>query len=101
MIACPECPPSIQAKFIPALAVLHNFIRIYNPQDAGFPVNTTRPRQEHPTVVPANYGQDVGIVEQNRAAKQRDDIAQAMWESYQTVLREREEEGDKYLQGLE
>ena len=33
MVAAPEYSLAVQAKLVPALCVLHNFIRIHDPED--------------------------------------------------------------------
>ncbi|KIK75049.1 hypothetical protein PAXRUDRAFT_173935, partial [Paxillus rubicundulus Ve08.2h10] len=93
MIACPEYSVATQAKFFPALAILHNFIRTHCPsadniqhyQDTFTPLGGDL-EQDYEHIVPAHYGLDIGSAEAETAAARRDRIAEAMWASYQEVL---------------
>jgi hypothetical protein len=75
---------SIQARIPPALAAVHNFIRIHDPDEIhDFDDNTSRdlnPGYGDLAIGPAN------IAERNMASEKRDIIAQAMWDAYQTQL---------------
>lgn len=75
-----------QAKVIHALCVTHNFIWIYDPDDM--------PEIEEEFNLEAGSAQNnlVGSVpraEWNHAAQKRDEIAVAMWASYQSVIQHR------------
>jgi hypothetical protein len=93
MIACPEYSVATQAKLVPALAVLHNFICTHCPsadniqhyQDNFTPLGGDL-EQDYEQVVPDHYGSDIGSAEAETAAARRDQIAEAMWTSYQEVL---------------
>jgi hypothetical protein len=70
-----------QARLVSALAVIHNFIRIYDPNDEaqaldGDDVNQTRDKNPKldECVGPAD--------ERGRATERRDKIARAMWRQY-------------------
>ncbi|KAF9219308.1 hypothetical protein BS17DRAFT_656716, partial [Gyrodon lividus] len=93
MIACPEYSVATQAKLIPALAILHNFICIHCPsadqiqpyQDTFTPLGGDM-EQDYEQAVPAHYGLNIGSAEVETAAARRDWIAEAMWASHQEVL---------------
>ena len=68
-----------QARIIPALAVLHNFIVIHDPNEISqHEVETEQSTDDawsgHQAAVPRE--------ERTRAAAHRDGIAKAMWEEY-------------------
>ncbi|KIK81082.1 hypothetical protein PAXRUDRAFT_156934 [Paxillus rubicundulus Ve08.2h10] len=95
MIACPEYSVATQAKLVPALAILHNFIHtlhhclsadnIQHYQDTFTPLRGEL-EQDYEQVVPAHHGSDIGSIKAETAAARRDWIAEAMWASYQEVL---------------
>ncbi|KAF9220432.1 hypothetical protein BS17DRAFT_653600, partial [Gyrodon lividus] len=93
MIACPEYSVATQAKLVPALAILHNFIHIHCPsadqiqhyQDTFTPLGGDM-EQHYEQAIPAHYGLKIGSAEAETAAARRDWIAEAMWASYQEVL---------------
>lgn len=75
---------TIQAYIPPALSAVHNFIRVHDADeilDFGDDVQDLNP---------GDYGDlaqgPTGVAEKTRATLRRDQIAQAMWESYQAVL---------------
>lgn len=83
---------TIQVCIPPALAAVHNFIHIHNPDEIGDFNNDTamdlNPGYGHHrelSMGPAN------IAERNEAAIKRDNIAQAMWVAYQAELVSRRE----------
>ena len=78
----------VQARVFPALAAIHNCILerdpieiadILPPSDDGIDVED---RGQLATEYP-------GRAEKDRANARRDEIAESMWNDYQTVLRER------------
>ena len=76
-----------QSRLLPALACVHNFIRHHNPDDIfGFVNDLDDP---HPTAG-ALSDRLVNHAETTRAKRLRDEIAQAMWDDYQNVLRTRD-----------
>jgi hypothetical protein len=98
MTAAPEYSFKMQAKFVPALAALHNFIQVHEPLD--IPKSSQRsqsstpqpddPSEEQPrTITPDELGFEITTAEKERAAKRRDDIAKEMWFDYQVELRRR------------
>lgn len=87
----PEFDMDIQARIPPALAALHNFILDHDQSDLDDFVDVI---DENPGA--AHYGNlathHVTPAEKQRASLRRDQIAQSMWEDYQAILREREDE---------
>ncbi|KAJ7107221.1 hypothetical protein C8R43DRAFT_1140319 [Mycena crocata] len=67
----------IQAQILPALAAIHNVILKHDQEDIKFFDDNNRD---------PNPADDQ---EKQRAIGLRDQIAQAMWDSYQEILRER------------
>lgn len=81
---------AIQARIPPALAAVHNFIRIHDPeeiQDFNFLAEDPLRGYGDLGVGPANEE------ERAEAASMRDNIAQAMWDGYQAELASRMEHG--------
>ncbi|KAF9219372.1 hypothetical protein BS17DRAFT_717838, partial [Gyrodon lividus] len=84
-IACPEYSVATQAKLVPALAILHNFIRIHCPsadqiqhyQDTFTPLGGDM-KQDYEQAVPAHCGLNIGSAEAETAAARRDQIVEAM-----------------------
>jgi hypothetical protein len=96
MVAAPEYDIHTQSKIPYAMAALHNFIRIHDPDDnATTPNDHTEgshsqvPQSLH-EIDPENLGGNISQAERNGASERRDIIAKAMWEDYQNVLAERE-----------
>jgi hypothetical protein len=69
---------------VPAICVLHNFIRIHDvddiPEIEGF-----RSRGQA-TGALMGLGGDISNAERNRASELRESIAKAMWASYQSII---------------
>ena len=81
LTACPRYNIDIVARLPPALAALHNFIRIHDPDEIGEFL------QEDP-VEPGHVARELADGFPNAAERQaanvrRDEIAQAMWAQYQ------------------
>jgi DDE superfamily endonuclease len=92
MVASPEYSEEKQAKFIPALCVLHNYISLYeqdieDPTNAQQPLGTGGPGQAPPT----NLSRPVWVSAQEEriASARRDRIADEMWADYQLHLTKR------------
>lgn len=86
LIVPQEYPIRTQAQLVSALAVVHNFIRIHDPED--IPEDEEEDRQ--------GRGDDVGTLQghavqddRGRATQRRDAIAQAMWDDYERRGRRR------------
>jgi hypothetical protein len=101
MVVAPQYSISTQAKIPAALAALHNFIRIVDPdddaQDGEDNEGSSSSAQSitHSNLMEVNQahlGHFISQAEKIRADKQRDDIAKAMWNDYQRVLDEYEGE---------
>ena len=92
-----QFPMSIQAQVPPGLAATHNFIMDVDPLDIDNYLNgdeddlDPNPGQPQENEFGTLAAGAVTQTEKNRATLQRDDIAKAMWEDYQRVLRERDE----------
>jgi hypothetical protein len=76
----PEYSLATQARLVAALTVIHNFIRVYDPEDL--------PNVDDQTV---GYGVDIdlgklksgiSVEERNQATVFRNKIAQDMWQDY-------------------
>jgi hypothetical protein len=88
IVSAPAYDCSFQARLIQALIAIHNFIRIHDPSDEPNP-DAEDPAQDG--------GEDAGragelqkhisVVERNRAAARRDQIAKAMWQDYKRAKR--------------
>jgi hypothetical protein len=83
MVAAPEYSPEVQAKMVPALCALHNFIRIHDPDDLD-----DQDRQEEISrqpLVPSTADlktHKVNQVERDRAVARQEKIAHDMWDDY-------------------
>lgn len=92
MVASPEYSEQKQAKLIPALCVLHNFISVYD-QDVTRNAQHQAPGMVnlHPTPL-ANLPRPAWVSEQEEisASARRDNIANEMWVDYQRYLTQRE-----------
>lgn len=83
----------VQARIPAALAALHNYVRLHDPEDEIFVVeretlldaSTSPPNQDLPGEYRSGY---VSTEERNRASVRRDQIAQELWEQYQAYLEE-------------
>lgn len=90
MVAAPEYPLKTQAKFPPAMAAIHNFIRLHDPdsvdRDAEIEVERQPPHHQ-----PGDLGTgSISRRERERATAKRDNIAKAMWAQYVAYLDARE-----------
>lgn len=80
LLLAPEYPLTVQAQLVPALAVLHNFIRIHDPSDLPS-------EDDDPYLEAYDYGDD-GDEPQNptehrdAGTRFRDEMAQNMWREY-------------------
>jgi len=90
MVAYPEYNEETQAKFIPAMGILHNFIRIHDPYDEardrrGSSMSASATGETHQQQL-EELGFEITIEERDRAGGQRDRIAKRMWIDYQAEL---------------
>jgi hypothetical protein len=72
----------MQAKMIPAICVLHNFICIHDVDDIPA---VNEPWRAGWTQV-GEVGRDISLEETNRASELRESLAKAMWASYQNII---------------
>jgi hypothetical protein len=97
MVASPEYSEDKQAKFIPALCALHNFISVYD-RDADIMYAGRHTQSGTGVVRPAATSAElprpawVSEEEESSASMRRDNIAAQMWADYQRYLTERETE---------
>ena len=82
MVAAPEYSLEVQGKIIRAICVLHNFIRVHNP-DEDLGVTDVELSRRMPRRSVADFGGSVSAEERTNANTRRDEIAQRMWEQYQ------------------
>ena len=92
MVVAPEYNLQTQAKIPAALAALHNFIRIHDPDDNAQDEDDYE--EDHnlrsPVEIHAEHlGGHISQAEKDRASAKRDAIATAMWVDYQNVLAQR------------
>ena len=97
MVASPEYSEEKQAKFIPALCVLHNFISTYDRDVTD--VQDTNHRSQPGMVVsnqatPSKLPRPPWVSEEEElsASVRRDRIAAEMWADYQRYLMEKDVE---------
>jgi hypothetical protein len=81
LTAAQEYPMADQARIVSAVAVVHNFIRTYDPKDTIFiEENVDKGQRDAPKKDP---GENMAYKdERGRAAERRDEIARAMWRKY-------------------
>ena len=86
LLLAPEYSLEIQAQIPAALAAIHNFIHIHDPDDEG-PLIANNDNSSH------DYShEDCGPIfthNNEDVDEQQDQIAQAMWDDYQRVCEER------------
>jgi hypothetical protein len=79
LTAAQEYPLKDQAHLVSALAVVHNFIRIHDPNDIPL-AEDEEDQQANGQADQANQTHPVD--KRGRAAERRDRIARAMWRDY-------------------
>ena len=86
-----EFPMAHQGQIISAVCVLHNFIRIYDPEDLLEEMDEEELLGGGgATDVNRQYRVgDINAAESEEASQRRDEIAQAMWRQYQQYLARR------------
>ncbi|KAG9218342.1 hypothetical protein CCMSSC00406_0007287 [Pleurotus cornucopiae] len=86
----PEYSLKKQAKMVLALCVLHNFIRVHDPQDLDGATleDLNNYRQQSHTPTTDDYSTHISHEERDRANDFRDRIAKQMWEQYQQYLQQ-------------
>lgn len=98
MAAAAEYSIRTQSKIPGAVAVLHNFVHVYDPDDLAYDEGdnnddsdderTNNSRHEIP-ITPENLGGHISQAEKDRAGVKRDEIAMVMWADYQQELQAR------------
>ncbi|TFK59919.1 hypothetical protein BDN72DRAFT_780076, partial [Pluteus cervinus] len=94
--AAPEYNITMQAKLVPALCALHNFLRIHDPSEdpvsnfAQEPNTTIQTGDAAPVTEIETQAEGEETDEYRRASNRRDKIAQAMWAAYQEELERRD-----------
>ncbi|KAH9013585.1 hypothetical protein EDB84DRAFT_1261993, partial [Lactarius hengduanensis] len=87
LVIAQEYSFAMQSKLISGLAMLHNFIRVYDPGDILDDPEEETTQDDHDRSL--NRDRAVGPEERDRAAKHRDKIAQDMWADYERRGRQR------------
>ena len=90
-----DFPIEAQGRIASAICVVHNFIRIHDPEDLP------EPEEDH-SILPFNASlgghSRISSQERNEAGKRRDEIANAMWIQYEQYMTKR---GRRYGRGGE
>jgi hypothetical protein len=79
LVIIPEYSLRTQAQLVLALISIHNFIRIFDPEDLPEPDSNDLGNEENAGRLQGG----ISIEEKSRATKFRDKIASEMWEDYQ------------------
>jgi hypothetical protein len=83
-----EIDMAFQARIPPALAAIHNFIRVHDPEElAGFPESESF---ESGFISGELAAGQTRPAERRQANTRRDEVAAAMWVQYQAELQQRE-----------
>ncbi len=85
MVSAPEYSVRTQAKLVHAICLLHNFIRIHDPDDCE-PVVQDAEEHLQPAEGAQSFGGPIQAAERAEATLRRDQIAKEMWESYVTYM---------------
>ena len=83
-----EYPLRSQAQLVSALAVVHNLIRIHDPDDLPEDKDDKDEGREEDRDIGTLQG-NITTNERERAVEHRDEIAQAMWADYERRGRRR------------
>jgi hypothetical protein len=92
LLIAPEYSLSTQARLVAGLIAVHNFIRVYDPEDLPEP---DEPGQGDNTnhdgadIDLGNLQSGISTDERQRANRKRDEIALSMWEDYKNWKRHR------------
>lgn len=91
LVSTPEYSIDTQARLVQALAVVHNFIRVHDPDDNKYKVNGADGGATEDSG-PENNCDTAGVQnvtrgERSRAAQLRDNIAAEMWKDYEEYTR--------------
>ncbi|KAL5527937.1 hypothetical protein ACEPAG_6738 [Sanghuangporus baumii] len=88
LTAAPEYDTKTQAKIVLAVCCLHNFIQSYDPDD-GMELDEDELERGVGPFRDKDFRVGTSAADQARANARRDQIANEMWESYQTYTRRR------------
>ena len=83
LVIAQEYNVETQAQLVSALSVVHNFIRIHDPDD--LPENDEEEDHSQLNVDIGRLQHTIGADERGRAAERRDTIAKAMWADYERI----------------
>jgi len=72
----------MQVCLVPTLAVLHNIIQVYDPNDKVIDEDFIPDTRDDSQTYSEGIERSLSAEEQGRATKHRDDIAQVMWRDY-------------------
>jgi len=92
LLVAPEYNLKTQAKMVPTICVLHNFICIYDSDDLPEPreVSSFNGDVVGPMIDSVeSLGGDISSAERNQALELRYSIAKVMWDSYQYIINSR------------
>jgi hypothetical protein len=82
LVSTPEYPINTQAQLVCGLAVVHNVIRIYDPEDfADYEDDDEPPEEENDGFGTLQRG--VTAAEKTRGEAKREQIALVMWADYE------------------
>jgi DDE superfamily endonuclease len=85
MVEAPKYSLETQAKIIHAICILHNFIRVHNP-DEDLDAPEVELDRQVPRQSAMDFGGSVTTEERNNVNTRRDDIARHMWAQYQEYI---------------
>jgi hypothetical protein len=83
LVTTPEYSLKTQAQLVLALIVIHNFIRIFDPEDLPEPDDDNNGPNQGTEENTGRLQMGVSVEEKSRATKFRDEIAKKMWQDYQ------------------
>lgn len=88
MVIAPEYSLQKQARLVHALCVLHNFIRVHDPDDLDTTIEEELTRIPEPPEQ-GDFGGSISAAEKEAATSRRDNIAKQMWADYVEYLETR------------
>ena len=96
MSAAAEYSLRTQSKIPGAIAFLHNFVHVHDPDDLANEGGDNDdsddegpPDSQEIPITPENLGGHISQAEKDRASAKQDEIAQAMWANYLQELQTR------------
>ena len=88
----PEYNINIQARIPAALCAIHNFIRRHDPNEGPLPESRESSDNDRNNQCEADHLAEAGEEQGTEASIRHDRIAQQMWDDYQQILADRQEE---------